>query len=212
MQEILDLFCGGGGAAAGYVYAGFKVTGVDFEYQNRYPFTFVQADARDYLERLTYTGEISRYTAIHASPPCQAFMRSGSIHKYYYPNLISEIRILLLESGLPYVIENVPGSPLLSPVRLCGKTFNLQTYRHRLFETSFPVHEPRHPLHREVRTKMGHPPKEGEMLDIVGNFSGVDYARRAMRIKWLPRSTLKEAIPPVYTQYIGMNLRRHLEV
>jgi len=64
---LLDLFCGAGGAGMGYHRAGFRVIGVDVKPQPRYPFTFVQADAVRSLE----TWDLSRFAAIHASPPCQ---------------------------------------------------------------------------------------------------------------------------------------------
>jgi DNA (cytosine-5)-methyltransferase 1 len=64
--KLLDLYCGQGGASKGYVDAGFTVVGVDLYAQPRYPYTFVQADAIDYL-----TEHGHKYDAIHASPPCQ---------------------------------------------------------------------------------------------------------------------------------------------
>ena len=69
--RLLDLFCGGGGGAMGYNRAGFtEIVGVDNRPMPRYPFTFVQADA------LEYVAEHGReFDAIHASPPCQHYTR-----------------------------------------------------------------------------------------------------------------------------------------
>jgi DNA (cytosine-5)-methyltransferase 1 len=65
--RLLDLFCGAGGAAAGYARAGFEVVGVDIAPQDDYPFNFFRRDALDWLK-----AHGRNYDAIHASPPCQA--------------------------------------------------------------------------------------------------------------------------------------------
>ena len=63
---LLDLFAGGGGAAMGYYLAGFQIVGIDNRPQPRYPFTFVEADALEYVAEHGH-----EFDAIHASPPCQ---------------------------------------------------------------------------------------------------------------------------------------------
>ena len=185
----------------GYHRAGFDVTGVDLFPQPRYPFEFIQADAVEYLREHGH-----EYDAIHASPPCQAFTNAQKLMGNEHPDFIEPTREVLLELGLPYVIENVPGAPLDSPFELCGAMFELGTYRHRLFETNFYVREIGHPKHAARTTKMGRKPVDGEMMHVVGNFSGVEKAKKAMGIDWMNRDGLRESIPPVYTNYIGFYL------
>ena len=71
---LLDLFCGAGGAGEGYHRAGFDVVGVDVKPQPHYPFTFHQMDA---LMLLRLHQSLGDFAVIHASPPCQAYVRSG---------------------------------------------------------------------------------------------------------------------------------------
>ncbi len=198
--RLLDLFCCAGGAALGYYQAGFDVVGVDIHKQPNYPYEFVQWDA------LTF--DLTGFHAIHASPPCQAFTKAQRIQSNAHPDLIDPIRQRLKAAGVPYVIENVPGAPLIDPIMLCGAMFGLGTYRHRLFECSFPITAPPHPKHIVPTTKMGRAPQAGEMMHVVGNFSGVKKARSAMRIDHMTRDELREAIPPAYTMYIGRELRK----
>lgn len=199
--RLLDLYCCQGGAGMGYHRAGFDVVGVDIDPQPRYPFEFVQGDAIEYLKR-----NGSYYDAVHASPPCQAHTNAQKIMGNEHPELIEPTRNVLLELGIPYVIENVPGAPVLDPVELCGAMFGLGTYRHRLFETNFQVRVPAHPEHLSRTTKMGRKPVDGEMMHIVGNFSGVEKAKQAMGIDWMNRDGLRESIPPAYAEYIGKQL------
>ena len=53
--------------------------------------------------------------------------------------VVKDVLPVLIESGLPYVIENVPGAPLDNPIRLCGSSFGLGVRRHRLFESNIPL-------------------------------------------------------------------------
>src|SRR4051812_35159074 len=101
---LLDLFCGAGGAAMGYARAGFEVCGVDIKPQPNYPFSFVQMDALEYLNKFDHA---KVFTVIHASPPCQfgtAYKRRPN-HVRDSPNLIPQTRALLRRTRLPYVIE-----------------------------------------------------------------------------------------------------------
>lgn len=205
-MKILDLFSGAGGAGKGYADAGFEVVGVDIAPQPRYPYEFHQADAIEYLRDHGH-----EFDAIHASPPCQAFTNAQKIMGNEHPDLVEPTRELLEELGKPYVIENVPGAPLRDPVELCGAMFNLGTYRHRLFETNWELVPPPHPPHAKRTTKMGRKPVDGEMMHVVGNFSGVAQARKAMGIDWMTRDGLREAIPPAYSQYIGWQLAAHID-
>jgi DNA (cytosine-5)-methyltransferase 1 len=204
--EVLDLFCCQGGATRGYQLAGFKVTGVDQVPQPRYCGDhFVQADAIEYV--MTNADQIrQRFALVHASPPCQFGTDCQRIQGNQHPNLIPETRHVLDMLGLPYVIENVEGvaAHLNEPVLLCGQVFGLHTYRHRLFETKgFLLPIPPHPRHLVDTVKMGRPVERGQFYHAVGNFSNVPYVREDMDMPWASRDGLREAIPPVYTRWIG---------
>jgi len=203
---LLDMFCCQGGASRGYVDAGFEVCGIDIDPQPRYPYPFFQEDAISHARKYG-----RHFDAIHASPPCQAHTNAQKIQGNEHPDLIGPTRELLLELGKPFVIENVPGAPLFEPIELCGAMFGLETYRHRLFETNWQLAAPAHPDHVARTTKMGRPPKDGEYMHVVGNFSGVDRARDVMGMPWANRDGLREAIPPAYTEHIGRQLLAHIK-
>ena len=200
--RLLDLFCGAGGCSVGYSRVGFDVTGVDLKPMPHYPFTFVQADA------LTYVAEHGhKYDVIHASPPCQGYSVTQSIHGREYPMLISVVRDLLHATGKHWVIENVIGAPL-NGITLCGMMFGLKTYRHRLFESSITLTQPQHERHIERVVQTGRRATEGQYMTVAGHIASVKYARRVMGIDWMTRTELCQAIPPAYTEYIGKQLIR----
>lgn len=236
---LLDLFCGAGGCTKGYQMAGFKVRGVDNRPQPRYVGEqFIQADALEYLAELIASGEIQEFDAIHASPPCQGYSRMRHLpwlKDRVYPMLIDQTRELLLQAGLPFVIENVEGAPLQNCIVLCGATFNLKLYRHRVFESSQLLLSPPHSKHgvvigkgRGINNRMqpnaegwtslpGKARKNGlrdnldGMVAVAGHFAGMDAAKSAMGIEWMTRAELAQAIPPVYTEFIGHQLIRAIE-
>ena len=210
-MKIFYAYCCQGGGSAGYSAAGFDVTGLDIDPQPRYPHRFIQGEAVGYL--LGHARRIRlAFDAIHASPPCQRYSKAQRLRGRDHPDLIGATRDALKRVGLPYVIENVEDArgELHDPVMLCGAMFGLRTYRHRLFETGngFQIIPPEHPVHTAPLAKMGRPPRDGEFMHVVGNFSGVALARSAavMGMPWANRDGLREAIPPAYTEFVGCQL------
>lgn len=199
--RIADLFCCAGGAAMGLHRAGFEVEGWDIKPQPNYPFRFHLGDALD--------ADLSGFDSAWASPPCQKFTRARKLRGNTHPDYIPEVRAKLSDLGVPYCIENVPGAPLLNPALLCGSMFGLNIYRHRIFESNFPI-----PLrlcsHSKPQTKMGRPVREGDIIQVVGHFSNVPYARKAMGIDWMNQQELAQAIPPAYSEFIGRAIRQTL--
>lgn len=205
--------------------AGFHVTGVDHEPQKRYAGDeFVLDDA---LEFVAEHG--AEFEVIAASPPCQRYSQATRItgNGESHPDLIPVVRELLEASGRPYVIENVPGAPLLNPVLVCGLSLGLGVKRHRLFESSVFLFGTTCPL--------GH---HGDYISVFGNSVGekiggkgwvsvhgggapavadrrrradVNLARKAMGIDWMTRAELSQAIPPLYTFWVGKQIIRYLE-
>jgi DNA (cytosine-5)-methyltransferase 1 len=237
--RLLDLFCGAGGAGMGYHQAGFEVVGVDIKLQPNYPFTFIQADAMEVLaDPDKFFDEPEGFRAIHASPPCQAYtaMRVMANARQDHPDLVEPCRELLGLSGLPWVMENVPGAPMddMGPpdlfgggggITLCGSMFNLNdgTYelrRHRLFECSIPLPQPscRHRLpvvgfygnHARTRQRTVNGPRD-RGGDITGTERKLALVRDLMGIDWMAWTEANQAIPPAYTEFIGRQLMAHLE-
>lgn len=234
--RLLDLFCGAGGAAVGYHRAGFDIVGVDHRPQPRYPFEFHQWDALEYLEWCNAFGGPA-FDGIHASPPCQAYsvLRRAN-PEAEYADLIAPTRELLEETGLPWIIENVPGSPTRHLTVLCGSMFGLgatsgdgakaerayrQLRRHRNFETSFPLLSPPCRHEGEALGVYGSGPtgrytfENGARKDRYGRRGGyqgtIAEKREAMGIDWMGASEINQAIPPAYTELIGAQLLAHVQ-
>lgn len=217
--RILYLFCCQGCGSEGYRRAGFDPHGVDIVDQPNYRkagFSFVQADALEYVQR-NRSFILHNFVAAHAAPPCQGYSECQRIMQREHPMLIAPVRTALEALGLPYIIENVEGarSELRSPVTLCGAMFpRLHTYRHRLFETGngFVLPQPTEPEHLWRTVKMGRPFGPGEFYHAVGNFSGVGKVKKEWGVPWANRDGIREGIPPHYSEWIGRHLLAHLGV
>lgn len=210
---MLDLYCGAGGAAKGYVDAGWDVVGVDINAQPDYPYEFHEADAIEFV--LKHGGE---FQARHASPPCQASstLTTGTNQGRSYPQLIPETRAALGAVGGPYVIENVLGAPIRRDILLCGEMFDLAVIRHRVFELGgWSGEQPEHKSHRgRVRGWRHGNYYDGPYLAVYGSGGGkgsVAQWQDAMGIHWTSnRKSIAEAIPPAYTECIGRQLLGHI--
>lgn len=203
--QLLDLYCGAGGAAMGYARAGFEVTGVDIHPQPRYPFPFVQADALDFLK----TGDISQFDVLRASPVCKGFSLAGYFHHSHerYENQIPLIRDLFRTSGKPYEIENVGRAPLIRAIMLCGAMFELRVYRHRYFESNLLLFQPEHRKHMVRAASPGAIAKDGEFWCVGGHFGQKLEAAAAMGIDWMDnQESIAQAIPPAYTYWIAQQM------
>ena len=218
-KKALDLFCGAGGASEGLHRAGFEVTGVDIALQPNYPFDFILADA--------LSVSLDLYDFVWASPPCKGHTSLRHLPRTRdrdYPDLVTPTRKLLIASGTPYCIENVPGAPLRKDLTLCGSMFQLGTAsgeaelrRHRVFEIGgFPVPPQPQCKHgrRPVIGVYGHSGynRRGQrpgVWAIHPRFKAKHYPQpqceEAMGIDWMRREALSQAVPPAYSRYIAEN-------
>jgi C-5 cytosine-specific DNA methylase len=113
----IDLFCGDGGWAKGFLAAGYRVVGYDIAPECRltYPGEFIEADVAE-----LHGSQFSDATAIVASPPCTEF----SDMRFLRPNpkppnmkLVEAAFRIRRESGVNTVIENVRGARKFFPER-----------------------------------------------------------------------------------------------
>lgn len=197
-MRVLDLFCGVGGASAGYASAGHDVTGVDVLSQPNYPYHFIKGDAIEYA--LAHGTE---YDVIHASPPCQAHtpLTAGRPNRDRYPDLIPATLGVLNLLQVPWIMENVPGAIMRRDLVLCGAYFSLPLIRHRYFQYSgLIIPQPEH---------FDHPIDYVSVYGTGGGHKGSLQAwRDAMQLPHAAtRKELANALPLAYTKYIGEQWR-----
>lgn len=230
--KALDLFCKAGGAGMGLHLAGFEVTGIDIEPQKRYPFTFYQGSTLEVNIEWA-----RRFDLVWASPPCQAHSALKVLHNAKkHLDLVPQTCELLTAIGKPYIIENVVGAPLNSPVMLCGTMFGLgvkdaELQRHRIFETSFFVrqmqcnHGARHTIgvygghirnRKRAVAPTGHDLTANAKVRRLNREAGypdftIEDGYAAMGINWMVRDELSQAIPPAYSKYLAEEFLRTLQ-
>jgi DNA (cytosine-5)-methyltransferase 1 len=212
-MRVLDLYCGAGGASMGLYRAGFEVVGVDIAPQPHYPFKFHQADA------LTFP--LDGFDFVWASPPCQGYGQSKYVitcSSREYPLLIEQTRARLVASGLPWIIENVPGAPMHNPVMLCGTALGLKVRRHRLFDSNILLFSPGPCRHSDsdLGVYAGKVTRVGTRGVAYNASTGRTHYRperankqagcEAMGIDWMTMPELCEAIPPAYSEWLGRQI------
>lgn len=201
----------------GYARAGFEVEGVDITPQPHYPFKFYQTDA--------FTFPLDGYDAYHASPECKRHCQAIACRPGYrdkYTDQITPTRPLLLATNKPYVIENVPWAKHLlhNPIMLCGTMFGLKVKRHRYFESNvdlgllLPAGCGCHGKAGYTNANRGISSfaKGAKLISVTGHNFCMDDARVAMGMGWANREELSQAIPPLYTEYIGQQLLRAMSL
>ena len=205
-MKMLDLFCGAGGASVGYARAGFEVIGLDIKHGKRYPYKYL----RQSIEEVTLE-MLNDFDFVHASPPCQTFSITQNLRNAQGKSTSKEdwlpyTRDLLKRWGGIYVIENVPGAPLINPIQLCGSAFGLKVRRHRLFESNVTL-TGSGCNHKEQGRPVG---IYGSMRDEIPNggktATSMEEANAAMGIDWMIWTELVESIPPIYTDFIGTQI------
>lgn len=104
------------------------------------------------------------------------------------------------------------GAPLRKDLTLCGTHFGLGVRRHRIFEGSFPLQQPKCNCkgQRLVGVYGDHPQGHfGDGYRIPRARSAAE-AGHAMGIDWMPWKDLTQAIPPAYAEFIGRAALQHL--
>jgi len=222
--RLLDLFCCEGRAARGYQRAGFYVVGVDLDPKFGKRYAGDEFHAGDAIEYLKEHGH--EFDAVHASPPCQRYSITNAARQHDYPDLIGPTRDALVASGLPWVIENVVGAPLIEPITLCGRMFGLNATdddgtplvldRHRNIESNLTLTAPNHlPHDKRVQVAGSYGGARRDKIEARTIRHGGYVPSKAVQevlldIGWMTQHGLYQSIPPVYSEWVGLQIRQHL--
>jgi len=196
-MKMLDLYCGEGLAAIGYMSSGvFKsCVGVDIvDMSTRYLYAFEMRNALS----MNYE-ELSGFDFIHASPPCQAYSKMTR-DKSKHQRLIAATHLMLYASGKPYVIENVEGSGVeLRPnLVMDGTYFGLQSVRRRYFYVS-TLEKPMRLLGKK---RSGLSP-QGDTLTRALLIEAMGLGNLGKEVLgMMTKHGIEQGIPPVFTNHI----------
>ena len=197
----------------GYSRAGFEVTGVDLKHGKRYPFNYIRANVLEILADIEF---LNGFDVIHASPPCQTHsitknLRIAQGKSTSKIDLIPETRAGLIQSSKPFIIENVMGSPLIDPIMLCGSAFGLKVRRHRIFESNIKLTGSLCDHKKQGRPVGAYGSLNDEIPNGGKTAKTITEAREVMGIEWGIWTELVEAIPPIFTQYLGRQAINELQ-
>jgi DNA (cytosine-5)-methyltransferase 1 len=166
--------------------------------------------------------------AEHGSPPCQAYSITKHGHNRQHPMLIEPVRERFQAAGIPWVIENVVGAPLEDPLLLCWSMFNeagsvidddgtpLRMERHRLFESNLDLIAPRPDHHDKAIQVAGayggarRDKHEARHVRHGGYVPSKEKQQELLGIDWMTQYGLYQSLPPVYTEWIGRQIKEAL--
>lgn len=132
--------------------------------------------------------------------------------------LLAVVALTLFVVLLGMLVMMTGGAPMFHFVELCGTHFGLKVYRHRQFESSELLFAPG-PCSHPYKLLPGYvcvygDEVRGSATGKIGNqyqsFS-VAVGRAALGIDWMTQKELSQAIPPVYTEWLGKQLLTAIE-
>ena len=183
--------------------------------------------------RLLRLGDVD---AAHGSPPCQLYSITNAARQDEYPDLIDPTRERFEAMGVPWVIENVERAPLRDPITLCWTQFYypgsvldtdgepLMMTRHRLMESNVPIVEKGpcdHVPGMQIAGSYGGARRQGNTpaerrynarhVRKGGYVPDADVQQRLLEIDWMTTYGMFQSIPPVYAEWVGSQLRAHVQ-
>ena len=214
--------------------AGFEVTGVDIndKHLKNHPkvegIKHINGDVMEYLN----DDFIKDFDFIWASPPCQGFSGLNEANKANFKegtlerqegnrNLFFEVQKFLENCGKPYILENVSATKnyMKDPVRICGLDLGLLTFRDRWFQSNINIKgsscDKEH-SHKGYKV-ISHENLDGNIFSIVGhsgkrNFWNKRVGQIVMGMEWdITALALREAIPPCYAKFLGLQIKDYLK-